>query len=156
MDPVVVDPFDPGTEQPVQLLKSPCAAASVELHQELLADSAEDPLDLAATLRLAWLGVGQANPEHGQAALQLAGDERRAVVDVQDTGQPAGGEPGAQRGLQPQGVFGVGPAIADQGAGVVVDSGKQIRLAAGHHGAVQRISGPQLVGGLGLEPAERA
>jgi hypothetical protein len=84
----------------------------------------KDPLDLAAALGLARLGVGQADPEHGQAALQLAGDERRAVVDVQDTGQPAGGEPGPERGLQAQGVFGVRPAGADQGAGVVVDGGK--------------------------------
>jgi hypothetical protein len=156
MDPVVVDPFDPGAEQPVQLLQILGAAASVELHQELLADSAEDPLDLAATLRLARLGVGQANPEHGQAAFQLAGDERRAVVDIQDTGQPAGGEPLAQRGLQAQGVFGVRPAVADQGAGVVVDGGEQVGLATGHRRAVQRISGPQLVGRLGLEAAEGA
>jgi hypothetical protein len=40
VDPVVVDALDPGAEQPVQLLQIPGAAASVEFHQELLADGA--------------------------------------------------------------------------------------------------------------------
>jgi hypothetical protein len=96
----------------------------IEFDQELLTDGAEDPLDLAAALRLAGLGVGQADPEHRQAALELAGDERRAVVDVEGAGQPAGGEPSAQRGLQPQGVLGQRPPVADQTAGVVVDRGE--------------------------------
>jgi len=149
-------PLDPGAEQPVELLQVGCAAAGLQLDQELLADGAEHPLDLAAALRLAGTRVDKADPEHRQAALELAGDERRAVVDVQGAGQPAGGEPSAQRGLQPEGVFGSCPAVADQAAGVVVDGGKQVGLAAGHGRAVQRIGGPQLVGGLGLEPPEGA
>jgi hypothetical protein len=153
---VVVDAFDPAAEQPVQLLQVGCAAAGLQLDQELLADGAEDPFDLAAALRLARLGVGQADAEHRAGPLQLAGDERGAVVHVQRAGQPAGGEPGPERGLQPQGVLGQAPAVADQRAGVVVDGGKQVGLAAGHGGAVQRIGGPQLVGGLGLEAAEGA
>jgi hypothetical protein len=139
---VVVDALDPGAEQAVQLGQVGCAAAGLQLDQELRADGAEDPLDLAAALGLAGLGVGQADPEHRQAALQLAGDERRAVVDIQRAGQATGGEPGPQRSLQPEGVFGQRPPVADQGAGVVVDGGKQVGLAAGHHGAVQRVGGP--------------
>ena len=156
VDPVVVDLFDPGAEQTVQLLQIPGPAAGLQLDQELLAHGAEHPLDLAAALWLAGLGVGQADAEHRQAALELAGDERRAVVDVEGAGQATSGEPGPQRGLQPQGVLGSRPAVADQGAGVVVDGGEQVGLAAGHHRAVQRVGGPQLVGRLGLEAAEGA
>jgi hypothetical protein len=53
VDPVVVDALDPGTEQAVQLVQIPCPAAAVQLQEELLADGAEDPLDLAAALWLA-------------------------------------------------------------------------------------------------------
>jgi hypothetical protein len=148
--------LDPGAEQAVQLVQIGGPAAGVQLDQELLADGAEGPLDLAAALWLAGLGVGQADAEHGQAALELARDERRAVVDIQRAGQAAGGEPGPERGLQPEGVLGQRPAVADQRAGVVVDGGEQVGLAASHGRAVQRISGPQLVGRLGLEPAEGA
>jgi hypothetical protein len=97
----------------------------VELHQELLADGAEDPLDLAAALGLAGTRVDKADAEHRAGPLELAGDERRAVVDVQGAGQAAGGEPGPERGLQPEGVFGGCPAVADQTAGVVVDGGNR-------------------------------
>jgi hypothetical protein len=91
---VVVDPFDPGAEQPVQLLQVLGAAAGLQLDQELLAHGAEDPLDLAAALGLAGTRVDKADAEHRTSPLELAGDERRAVVDVQTAGQAAGGEPG--------------------------------------------------------------
>ena len=57
----------------------------VAVDQELLAHGAEDPFDLAAALWLAGTRVGQADAEHRQAALELAGDERRAVVDIAPT-----------------------------------------------------------------------
>jgi len=75
----VVDALHPGAEQAVQLLQIPSAAASVELHQELLADGAEDPLDLAAALRLTRPGVDQADAQDRAGPQQLAGTERRAV-----------------------------------------------------------------------------
>src|SRR6266536_284182 len=153
---VVVDALDPGAEQAVELVQVGGSAAGVQLDEELLADGAAGPLDLAAALWLAGLGVDKADAEHGQAALELAGGERRAVVDIERAGQAAGGEPSSQRGLQPQGVLGSSPAVADQGTGVVVDGGEQVGLAPGHDGAVQRVGGPQLVGRLGLEPAEGA
>jgi hypothetical protein len=76
VDPVVVDPLDPGAEQAVELVQVLGAAAGVQLDQELLADGAEGPLDLAAALWLAGTRVDQADAEHRQAALELAGDER--------------------------------------------------------------------------------
>ncbi len=48
----------------------------------------------------------------------------------------------AQRGLQPHGVLAASPPIAGQQPGVVVDEREQVRLAAAHGRAVQRVAGP--------------
>jgi hypothetical protein len=143
-------------EQPAQLGQVGGAAAGVQFDQELLTDGPKDPLDLAAALGLAGTRVGQADAEHRAGPLELAGDERRAVVDIQQLGHAPGRQRGARRGFQPEGVLGVGPAIADQRTGVVVDDPKQVGLAAGHAGAVEGVGGPQVVGTLGLEAAEDA
>jgi hypothetical protein len=55
---VAVDALNPGAEQAVQLVQVGCPAADVQVDEELLAHGAEDPLDLAAALRLARPGVG--------------------------------------------------------------------------------------------------
>jgi hypothetical protein len=84
--PGVVDALDPGGEQPVELGQVARAAAGVQLNEELLADGAEHPLDLAAALGLARRGVCQPDAKDRASPLELAGDERRAVVDVQQLG----------------------------------------------------------------------
>jgi hypothetical protein len=52
MGPPVIDTFDPGGEQPVQRGQVRDAGAVADLDQELLADGAEEPLDLPPALRL--------------------------------------------------------------------------------------------------------
>jgi hypothetical protein len=39
---------------------------------------------------------------------------------------------------------------------MIVQEGEQVAAPAGHHRSVQDVAGPQLVGLLGLEPAEGA
>jgi len=48
----VVGSLDPGAEQPVQLSQVPGAGTVADLNQELVADGAEEPLDLAPALGL--------------------------------------------------------------------------------------------------------
>jgi hypothetical protein len=146
MHPAVVDPFDPGGEQPVQLGQVAGAATRVELDEELAAHRAKHPLDLAPAGRLAGFGVGQADAQDRAGPLELLAGECRAVVDVEHLGDPTGGQRGAQRCLQPDGVFGQAEEVADQRSAVVVDEGEQVGLAAGDRRAVQRVAGPQVVG----------
>jgi hypothetical protein len=67
VDAVVVVALDPGGEQPVALGEVACAAAGVQLDQELLTDGAEEPFDLAAPLRLTRPGVDRRTPRTAQA-----------------------------------------------------------------------------------------
>jgi hypothetical protein len=52
MRPGVVDGLGPGGEQPVQLGQAGDVLPLADLDQELLADHAEEPLDLPPALRL--------------------------------------------------------------------------------------------------------
>ena len=59
----VVDGLGPGGEQAVQLGHVVEFAAGADLDQELVADGAEEPFDLAPPGRLSRLGVGQPDTE---------------------------------------------------------------------------------------------
>jgi len=75
---LVVDGFDPGGEQLVELRQVADRAADAveaELDQELLPDGAEEPFDLAPSGGLAGLGVRQRDAQAGQCPQQLRADE---------------------------------------------------------------------------------
>ncbi len=57
--------------------------------------------------------------------------------------------------LEPDGVLGPAPPVSDKQAGVVIDEREQVTLGACDLGSVERIAGPTIVPGGGLEPAER-
>lgn len=101
-------------------------------------------------------GVDQSDPEHGTGTLELVGDERAAVIDVDPLGHSAGRQPAPQRGFEPQHVFGPTPPVPHDQPGVVVEEREQQRLAAGDGRAVQHVTDPQVVDACGLEPAERS
>jgi hypothetical protein len=151
----VVDGLHPGGEQRVQLHQVVQFPAGADLDQELLAHGAEESFDLAPAGGLAWFGVDQLDTQAGAGAQQLLVDERRPVVDIDRGRDAAGGQPGAQRGLQPDGVLRAGPSVPDQEPAVVVEEGEQDRLAPAHGRAVQRVTGPSHVRCLGFEPAKR-
>ena len=158
VDPLVVDGLDPGGEQlvqPGQVAHGCRRAGRGELDEELLAHGPEQTLDLAPAGRLAGLGMGQLDTEHGQCPQQLGGHHRRAVVEVDDLGYPTAGQARTQGRLEPDGVLAVAPPVADQGPAVVVDEREQERLTAGDHRAVEGVTGPPIVRGGGLEPPER-
>jgi hypothetical protein len=152
--PAVVDGFHPGGEPGVQLDQVGDLSAGADLDQELVAHGAKQSLDLAPTGRLTRFGVDQPDAQAGAGAQQLLVDECRAVVDVDRGRDAAGGQRTAQRGRELHGVFAVGPAVADQQPGVVIEEGEQDRLAPGDGRSVQRVPGPQQVRRVGLEPAE--
>jgi hypothetical protein len=52
MHGTVVSGLDPGAEQPVQLRQVPRAGTVADLDEELVADGAEEPFDLAPALGL--------------------------------------------------------------------------------------------------------
>ena len=99
----MVDRLGPGGEQPVQLrqVREPGGAVLGQLGQELAADGAEEPLDLAPALRPSRLAVDQLDAEPGAGPQQPRVDERAAVVNVDVLGDAAGGQRRAQRGGQP-------------------------------------------------------
>ncbi len=71
MNPVVVDGFDPGGEQFVELGQIRDRAGhplSAQLDEELLPDGSEEPFDLAASGGLAGLGVRERDAQAGQCA----------------------------------------------------------------------------------------
>jgi hypothetical protein len=61
----------------------------VDLDEELAPHGAEEPFDLAASGRLARLGVDQADAQHRTGALQRCRHERRTLVDIDRGGGPA-------------------------------------------------------------------
>jgi hypothetical protein len=162
MGPGVIVGLDPGDQQPVELGQAADPpggltggiADAVDLDQELLADGAEEPLDLAATLGPARGGVDQPDAQHRAGAQQPGVHKRRAVVDRDLLGHAAGGQRRPQRRGQPHGVLTEPEPGRHDRPAVVVDEAEQERLAPVDDRAVQRITGPQLVGPVGLEPAE--
>jgi hypothetical protein len=100
-------------------------------------------------------GVHEPDPQRCARAQQLLVHERRSVVDVDRGRDAAAGDAGAQRGLKPHRVLASGPPVTGEQPAVVVEECEQDRLAAVHGRAMQRVAGPPLVRGLGLEPAER-
>jgi hypothetical protein len=155
MDLGVVVGLHPGDQQAVQLgqVADPLGVA-VQLDQELAADGAEEPLDLAASLRPARGGVHQLDAKAGAGSQQPGVYKRRAVVDVDLLGDAAGGQRGPKRCRQPHGVLVVAEPGGHHRPGPVIDEAEQDGLAPGDDRAVQRIPGPQLVGPVGFEPAE--
>ena len=97
----------------------------------------------------------QADAEHRAGPQQRGGHEGAAVVDVDRAGHAPGAEAVAQRRLQAHGVLGMAPPIAGERPGVVVDEREQVGLVAADGRAVQGVAGPAVVGGCGLEAAER-
>ena len=151
----MVDGLHPGGEQRVQLDHVGELAAGADLDQELVADGAEEPFDLAPPGRLAGAGVDQPDPQRRAGPQQLLVHERRSVVDIDRAGNAAGGQPAPQRGFEPDSVFAAGPPVSGQQSGMIIDERAQDRLPPAYGRAVQRVPGPAHVRGVGLEPAER-
>ena len=80
--------------------------------------------------------------------------ERAAVVHIGVFRDAADSQGRAQRGGQPDDIFVEGPPGAHHRPGMVVDEAEQVRFPASDHGPVQCVTGPQLIGPAGLEPAE--
>jgi hypothetical protein len=94
VDPLVVDVFDPGGEQVVELSQAGHAGpgaegAAADLDQELVPDGAEEPFDFASASWLSGSGVGELDPEDRAGPAQPGVDEAGPVVDVALGGSPA-------------------------------------------------------------------
>jgi hypothetical protein len=100
----VVDDLQPRREQPVELWEIELLAA-FDLDQKLVADGAEEPLDLALRRRRSGACVDQLDAQHRARPQQLRGHERRAPVDQDRVRDPARQKPRAQRGLEPEHVL---------------------------------------------------
>ena len=147
----MIDDLKPCGEQAVQLGE---LDTIVDLDQELIADRAKKPFDLALRGRRARARVDQPDAEHSTGSEQLRGHERRSAIDQDRFREPAGHQPGSERGLEPEHVLAGAPPPADQHAGVIIDKPEQhrpSRRGAGQGGAVQPVPGPQLVALGGLE-----
>ena len=126
MHRAVVDGFDPGREEPIQLgqIGDVVAADDVglagDLDQELLTHGPEESLDFASAFGPAWCGMHQAHTEFRARPQQPRIDERRAAINVDRLGDTAGGQRRAQRGGQPHGVLGIAPPVAGQQPGMIV------------------------------------
>jgi hypothetical protein len=155
VDGPVVDAFQPGSEQLVELDQVPGPTPRLQLDQELLSNGAEEALDLAPAGGMAGSGVRDADTEHGQGAVEGRGDERAAVVNEGGPGDAGGVQPSPQRRLQAHGVLAVAPAPARHRPAPVVDEGEQDGLGPVHHRAVHAVAGPQLAELGRLEAAQR-
>jgi hypothetical protein len=134
----VVVGLHPGDQQAVQLGQVGDAVGTLasELDQELLADGAEEPLDLAAALGPGGGGVHQPDAKHRAGPQQPGVHKRRAVVDIDLLGHTTGGQRGSQRRGEPDGVFVVAEPAGHHRPGVVVDEAEQDGLAPGDDRAV--------------------
>ena len=94
--------------------------APERLDDELFLDGAEEPLHLAAPLRSARPRVDQSAAEHRQAAQQLPGDKRRAVIDIDGLRPAARPQPEPQCHLQPHHVLGQAEPVARRQARPVI------------------------------------
>jgi hypothetical protein len=106
------------------------------------------------------LAVDQADAQHRAAALQRRIRVGRAVVDVEDLGQAAAHDRGAEGVLAGAGVLGGHPAAMHQQPGMVIHQHKQLgALAAGDAGAgdvrpAEHVADPALAWPLGLVAAQ--
>ena len=107
MDAGVVDGAQPRPEQAVQLLQvldrvpGRVRVVAGDLGQELLLDSLEYPLDLAAAHRAAGGAVGQADAQHRARPGQGRIGKTRAVVRIQGAGDAVRGDRSAQHAGEP-------------------------------------------------------
>ena len=154
MRPGVVDRLVPGGEQAVQPHQVRDAGPVADLDQELLPHHPEKTFDFTSALGPPGRAVGDLDAQPGRGPRQRRIDKRGAVIDVDRPGDAAGGQRRAQRRGQPHAVFEVAPAGGHHRPRMVIEEGEQVRLAAGHRRAVQRVAGPQLVRPGRLEPAE--
>ena len=126
----------------------------VDLDQELIADRAKNrsilPFVVAAR-GLAWINRTPSTAQALSSCEDTNADPRSTRIAF---GEPAGHQPGSERGLEPEHVLAGAPPPADQHAGVIIDKPEQhrpSRRGAGQGGAVQPVPGPQLVALGGLE-----
>ena len=154
VDPAVIRGLDPRAEQPVHLDQVSDTAGG-GLDEELVAHGPKEPFDLAAAFGPSRSRVDEADAEHGARPQQRGRHERAAVVDVDRARDPAGAEAVTQRRLQADGVLGVAPPVAGDGAGVVIDEREQVGLLSPDPRAVQRVTSPTVIRRGRLEPAER-
>jgi len=89
--------------------------------------------------------VDQLDAEPGAGPQQPRIDERRSVVDVDGLRDAPGSERRAQRGGQPDRVFGEPEPGGHHRPRVIIDEREKIGLAAVHPDRVQRVPGPDLV-----------
>ncbi|CNL87604.1 Uncharacterised protein [Mycobacterium tuberculosis] len=126
MHAAVINRFDPGRKQPIQLgqISDVMSADDVgfagDLDQELLAHGAEEPLYLAPALRPTWRGMNKAHTEFRACPQQPRIHIGRAVIDIHRVGHAAGGQRRAQCGGQPHRVLGMAPPVAGHQPGMVV------------------------------------
>lgn len=78
-----------------------------------------------------------------------------AVVDIDSLGDPVGLQGRAQRGREPDGVFGERPTGRGDQAGVVVHKREQVRFPAPDPRSVQPVADPDLVRAGRFEPPGR-
>ena len=99
--------------------------------------------------------MDQPDAQAGAGAQQLLVDHRGTVVQIDRGRDPAGGEPA--HAVRPPGgrCPRVAPTDSRAAAAVVVDEREQDRLAAVDRRAVQCVTSPPHVRGVGLEAAER-
>lgn len=69
---------------------------TAESRQELGAYGFEESFDLALPLGLIWFRMNQSDPQGGGSIFKLAGAERRAVINIQFSGQPPFGDGGSK------------------------------------------------------------
>jgi hypothetical protein len=153
--PAVIDRLYPRGEQGVQLHQVVEFTARADLDEELIPHRAEHPFDFPSAGGLPRLGMHQPDPQRRARAEQLFVHEGRSVVDIDRGGDAAGGDAGAQRGLEPHRVLAACPPVTGEQPAVVIEEREQDRLTSVDGGAVQRVAGPPLIRGVGFEPAER-
>src|ERR1035437_10690845 len=101
--------------------------------------------------RLANAGTGHHPASRGNASHQCSRLRWIALIEIYHPWDPPGGDAMVQCGFEPDRVLAVAPPVPGQGPGVVVDEREQVRLAARDDRAMQRVTGPAVIGGGGLE-----